>query len=134
MNQNRLFIKFSSAFLGFILLPFMLILIFLLLRANRLQVQYNLSQNEILENQTVSAVLQQMKLAENMCKTVIQNQNLLDFLDKQYETTPDLLYYRTTIRDFVKVTNGVSDIKLRIYLENTTIPMGFGIFLPHLLY
>lgn len=130
MNQNRLFIKFSSAFLGFILLPFMLILIFLLLRANRLQEQYNLSQNKILENQTVSAVLQQMELAENMCKTVIQNQNLLDFLDKQYETTPDLLYYRTTIRDFVKVTNGVSDIKLRIYLENATIPIGFGIFYP----
>ena len=30
----------------------------------------------------------------------------------------------------MKTTNGMSDIKLRVYLENDSIPMGFGVFYP----
>lgn len=130
MNQNRLFKKFLFIFLCLVLLPFMLLLFFLFWRANVLQLKNDIAHNENLTLQTINTVYQQTELAENMCKAVIQNQNFINFLDKQYTTTPDLLYYRTTIRDFVKVTNGVSDIKLRIYVENETIPLGFGIFYP----
>lgn len=130
MKQNRLFRKFMATFCCFVLLPFMLVLFFLLQSANRLQLENDIKQNDNIAAQTVNAIRQQSELAENMCKTVTQNQNLTSFLDKEYETTPDLLYYSTTIRDFVKVTNGVSDIKLRIYLSNDSIPMGFGIFFP----
>lgn len=130
MKQNRLFKKFITIFLCFVLLPFMLLLLVLFWQSNHLQLGNDIAQNEKLTLQTVNSVRQQTELAENMCKTVIQNQNLINFLDKQYETVPDLQYYRTTIRDFVKVTNGVSNIKLHIFLENDTIPMGFGIFYP----
>lgn len=130
MKRTKLFRKFLSAFLGFILLPFSAVLIALLVYADKLQLQNDLAQNENLAAQTVNSIRQQADLAENMCKAVIQNQSLVNFLDKQYETLPDLSYYSTTIRDFVKVTNGVSDIKLRIYLENDSVPMGFGIFFP----
>ncbi len=130
MKQNRLFKKLVTLFLCFVLLPFMLLLIALFWHANRLQLENDIAQNENLTLQTISSVRKQTELAENMCKTIIQNPNLIHFLDKQYETTPDLFYYQTTIRDFVKATNGVSDIKLRIFLENPSIPMGFGIFYP----
>lgn len=130
MNQNRLFKKFLSIFLCLVLVPFMLLLLFLFWRANVLQLKNDIAHNENLTLQTINTVRQQTELAENMCKAVIQNQNFISFLDKEYETMPDLLYYRTTIRDFVKVTNGVSDIKLQIYLENDSIPLGFGIFYP----
>ena len=65
-----------------------------------------------------------------MCKSVLQNQSILNFFDKEYSSSSDLLYYRTTIYEFVKTTNGMSDIKLRVYLENDSIPMGFGVFYP----
>lgn len=130
MKGTKLFRKFLSAFLGFVLLPFSIVLIALLVYTNDLQLQNDLAQNENLAVQTVNSVRQQADLAESMCEAVIQNQSLVSFLDKQYETQTDLLYYGTTIRDFVKVTNGVSDIKLRIYMENDSIPMGFGIFYP----
>lgn len=130
MKRTRLFQKFLLLFLGFVLLPFMIVLVTMMVYSNKLQLQNDLAQNENLTTQTVNSIRQQVELAENMCKSVIQNQNLVNFLDKQYETSPDLLYYRTTIRDFVKVTNGVSDIKLRIYLENDSVPIGFGIFFP----
>lgn len=130
MKKARLFRKFTAAFLGFVFVPFMVILVALLLHSNKLQLQNDLAYNENLTAQTVDAIHQESELAKNMCKAIIQNQNLINFLDKQYETSPDLLYYCTTIRDFVRVTNGVSDVKLRIYLENNSIPMGFGIFFP----
>ncbi len=130
MKQNRLFKKFLAIFVCLILIPFLLLLLYLIFRANQLQLKNDLAQNENLALQTMNTVHQQNELARNMCRAVVQNQNLVDFLDKQYETMPDLLYYRTTIRDFVKVTNGVSDTKLQIYLENESIPMGFGIFYP----
>lgn len=130
MKQNRLFKKLLFIFLGLVLLPFMLLLFFLFWRANVLQLKNDIAHNENLTLQTINTVYKQTELAENMSKSVIQNQSFINFLDKQYTTMPDLFYYRTTIRDFVKVTNGVSDIKLRIYLENETIPLGFGIFYP----
>lgn len=129
-KRNRLFQKFLASFLGFVLLPVMGILGMLLYHTSRLQKENADSLHEKLSAQAINAVRLQIDLAENMCKTVIQNQNILNFLDKEYDTANDLTYYSTTIRDFVKVTNGVSDIKLRIYLENSSIPMGFGIFFP----
>lgn len=111
---TRLFQKFLATFLGFVLLPFMCLLLALLAYSNDLQLKNDLEQNSSLTAQTTTAVHQQLELAKNMCKAVIQNQNLVNFLDKEYDTSSDLLYYLTTIHDFVKVTNGVSDIKLRI--------------------
>lgn len=108
--------------------PFMVILGALLAYANRLQLENDIVQNENLTAQTVNTIRRQTELAENMCKTVIQNESLISFLDRSYENALDLPYYSTTIRDFVKVTNGVSDIRLRLYLENETIPPGFGVF------
>ena len=89
-----------------------------------------MAQNENLAAQVVNAVSQQTELAQNMCKSVLQNQSILNFFDKEYSSSSDLLYYRTTIYEFVKTTNGMSDIKLRVYLENDSIPMGFGVFYP----
>ena len=130
MNQRRLFNKLLLRFFCLVLLPFIVLLLLLLRFSNRLQLKNDIAQNEIITLQALNSIHRQTEFAENMCKTVIQNQNLVNFLDKQYETMPDFLYYRTTIRDFVCVTNGVSDITLRIYMENPTIPMGFGIFYP----
>jgi len=130
MNQRRLFNKLLLRFFCLVLLPFIVLLLLLLRFSNQLQLKNDIAQNEIITLQALNSIHRQTEFAENMCKTVIQNQNLVNFLDKQYETMPDFLYYRTTIRDFVCVTNGVSDITLRIYMENPTIPMGFGIFYP----
>lgn len=130
MSQRRLFNKLLIRFFCLVLFPFLVLLLLLLRFSNQLQLKNDVAQNEIITVQTLNSIRQQTEFAENMCKTVVQNQNLVNFLDKQYETMPDFLYYRTTIRDFVCVTNGVSDITLRIYMENTTIPMGFGIFYP----
>lgn len=130
MSGNRLYKKFILYFIILILSPFVTILTCLLSHSNKLQLQNDRSANEILASQTINTIEQQVTLAENLCKSVLQNEMLLAFLDKKFETALDLSYYTTTIRDFVKVTNGVSDIKLRLYLENDTIPMGFGIFYP----
>lgn len=130
MRKIRLFQKFLATFLGLILFPFMLILIILLIRSSNLELRNDLSQNEILTTQTANTILRQAELAENMCKSVIQNQAILNFLDTQFNSSTDLLYYMTTINNFVEVTNGVSDIRLRLYLENKSIPSGFGTFFP----
>lgn len=108
--------------------PFVLILGALLGYANKLQLKNDIAQNENLTAHTVNTIARQTELAENMCKTVVQNQRLTSFLDRSYKNALDLQYYSTTIRDFVKVTNGVSDVRLRLYFENETIPPGFGIF------
>lgn len=128
MRGTRLFRKFAIKFWVFVMFPFMVILGALLAYANRLQLENDIVQNENLTAQTVNTIRRQTELAENMCKTVIQNESLTSFLDRSYENALDLPYYSTTIRDFVKVTNGVSDIRLRLYLENETIPPGFGVF------
>ena len=130
MGENRLFKKFVRSFLCFVLLPFCAILAGFMIYANQLQMKNDLAQNEDLASQVVSAISQQTELAKNMCNSILQNQSLLNFFDKEYVSSPDLLYYRTTIYEFVKATNGMSDIKLRIYLENDSIPMGFGVFYP----
>ena len=130
MEENRLFIKFLRSFFWFVLLPFCVILTGVTLYANRLQLKNDMAQNENLAAQVVNAVSQQTELAQNMCKSVLQNQSILNFFDKEYSSSSDLLYYRTTIYEFVKTTNGMSDIKLRVYLENDSIPMGFGVFYP----
>lgn len=130
MTGNRLYRKFIINFLGFILFPFIIILTYLLIHSNKLQLENDRAANEYIASQTISSVSQQIKLTENLCKSVLQNEMLISFFDKEFESSLDLSYYTTTIRDFVKVTNGVSDIKLRIYLENETIPMGFSIFYP----
>lgn len=130
MRQTRLFRKFAIKFGVFVMFPLMVILGALLAYANRLQLENDIVQNENLTAQTVNTIRRQTELAENMCKTVIQNESLTSFLDRSYENALDLSYYSTTIRDFVKVTNGVSDIRLRLYLENETIPPGFGVFYP----
>ena len=130
MGENRLFIKFLRSFFCFVLLPFCVILAGVTVYANQLQLKNDLAQNENLAAQVVNAVSQQTELAQNMCKSVLQNQSILNFFDKEYSSSSDLLYYRTTIYEFVKATNGMSDIKLRVYLENSSIPMGFGVFYP----
>ena len=130
MGENRLFTKFLRSFFWFVLLPFCVILAGVTVYANRLQLKNDMAQNENLAAQVVNAVSQQTELAQNMCKSVLQNQSILNFFDKEYSSSSDLLYYRTTIYEFVKATNGMSDIKLRVYLENSSIPMGFGVFYP----
>ena len=130
MGENRLFTKFLRSFFWFVLLPFCVILAGVTVYANRLQLKNDMAQNENLAAQVVNAVSQQTELAQNMCKSVLQNQSILNFFDKEYSSSSDLLYYRTTIYEFVKTTNGMSDIKLRVYLENDSIPMGFGVFYP----
>lgn len=130
MGKNRLFKKFVISYFCFVLLPFSVILTGVMIYANRLQLKNDMAQNEKLASQVVNAISQQTDLAENMCNSILQNQSILNFFDKEYTSSPDLSYYRTTIYEFVKTTNGMSDIKLRIYLENTSIPMGFGIFYP----
>ena len=130
MGENRLFIKFLRSFFCFVLLPFCVILAGVTVYANQLQLKNDLAQNENLAAQVVNAVSQQTELAQNMCKSVLQNQSILNFFDKEYSSSSDLLYYRTTIYEFVKATNSMSDIKLRVYLENSSIPMGFGVFYP----
>lgn len=130
MGENRLFKKFLRSFCCFVLLPFCAVLMGVTAYANRLQLKNDLAQNENLAAQVVNAVSQQTELAQNMCKSVLQNQSILNFFDKDYSSSSDLLYYRTTIYEFVKTTNGMSDIRLRVYMENTSIPMGFGVFYP----
>ena len=130
MGENRLFKKFIISYVCFVLLPFSAVLAGVMVYANRLQLKNDMIQNEILASQMVNAISRQTELAENMCSSILQNQSILNFFDKEYVSSPDLSYYRTTIHEFVKTTNGMSDIKLRIYLENTSIPMGFGIFYP----
>ncbi len=130
MGENRLFKKFIISYFCFVLLPFAIILTGVVVYANRLQLKNDIIQNENLASQMVNAVSRQGELAENMCDSILQNQSILNFFDKEYISSPDLTYYRTTIYEFVKTTNGMSDIRLRVYLENTSIPMGFGIFYP----
>lgn len=130
MGRTGLFRKFAIKFGIFVMFPFILIAGALLVYTNRLQLENDIAQNENLTAQTVNTIWRQIELAENMCKTVIQNEGLTSFLERPYENGLDLPYYSTTIRDFVKVTNGVSDIRLRLYLENETIPPGFGVFYP----
>lgn len=130
MGKNQLFKKFIISYFCFVLLPFFVILTGVMVYANQLQLKNDMAQNEKLASQALNAISQQTDLAENMCNSILQNQSILNFFDKEYVSSPDLSYYRTTIYEFVKTTNGMSDIKLRIYLENTSIPMGFGIFFP----
>ena len=128
MGENRLFKKFIISYFCFVLLPFGVILTGVVAYANRLQLKNDIIQNENLASQIVNTISRQTELAENMCDSILQNQSILNFFDKEYVSSPDLNYYRTTIYEFVKTTNGMSDIRLRVYLENTSIPMGFGIF------
>lgn len=130
MGKNQLFKKFLISYFCFVLLPFFVILTGVMVYANQLQLKNDMAQNEKLASQVLNAISQQTSLAENMCNSILQNQSILNFFEKEYVSSPDLSYYRTTIYEFVKTTNGMSDIKLRIYLENTSIPMGFGIFFP----
>ena len=130
MGENRLFKKFIISYFCFVLLPFGVILTGVVAYANRLQLKNDIIQNENLASQIVNTISRQTELAENMCDSILQNQSILNFFDKEYVSSPDLNYYRTTIYEFVKTTNGMSDIRLRVYLENTSIPMGFGIFYP----
>lgn len=130
MGENRLFKKFLRSFFCFVLLPFGVILTGIVVYTNQLQLKNDMAQNENLASQVVNAISQQTELAKNMCNSILQNQSILNFFDKEYTTSPDLLYYRTTIYDFVKTTNGMSDIRLRVYMENESIPMGFGVFYP----
>ena len=130
MGENRLFKKFIISYFCFVLLPFGVILTGVVAYANRLQLKNDIIQNENLASQIVNTISRQTELAENMCDSILQNQSILNFFDKEYVSSPDLNYYRTTIYEFVKTTNGMSDIRLRVYLENTSIPMGFGVFYP----
>lgn len=130
MKQRPLFNKLIIRFVFQILVPFIMLLLFFMLLSNHQQLKNDIMQNEIVTTQTINSIQQKTMLAENMCRTVAQNQNIVNFLNKKYDQMYDLEYYQTTIQNFVAVTNGVSDIKLKIYMENSTIPMGFGIFYP----
>ena len=80
MGENRLFTKFLRSFFWFVLLPFCIILAGVTVYANRLQLKNDMAQNENLAAQVVNAVSQQTELAQNMCKSVLQNQSILNFL------------------------------------------------------
>ena len=110
MGENRLFKKFIISYVCFVLLPFSAVLAGVMVYANRLQLKNDMIQNEILASQMVNAISRQTELAENMCSSILQNQSILNFFDKEYVSSPDLSYYRTTIHEFVKTTNGLSDI------------------------
>lgn len=54
---------------------------------------------------------------------------LINFLSKPYQSRIDLEYYSTAIYDYVKISTGIaSEFRMRIYLENETIPIGYSTF------
>ena len=126
---KRLQNMFTMRFSLLVILPFLIILSFLLYESNNISKRNDESTNEKLSSQVIYNVTQHMNFAENLAKAILQNDMLVHFLDKPYQGRVDLEYYRTTVYDYVKVSNGLSsDYKLRIYLENETIPLGYGTF------
>lgn len=130
MKQRPLFNKLIIRFSLEILAPFIMLLLLFMMFSNHQQLENDIMQNEIVTMQTLNSIQQKTMLVEKMCRTVAQNQRIINFLNKEYDKSHDLEYYQTTIRNFVYTTNGISDIRLKIYMENPTIPMGFGIFYP----
>lgn len=130
MKQRPLFNKLIIRFSLEILVPFILLLLLFMMFSNHQQLENDIMQNEIVKMQTLNSIQQKTMQVEKMCSTVAQNQSIINFLNKKYDKSNDLGYYQTTIRNFVSTTNGISDIRLKIYMENPTIPMGFGIFYP----
>ncbi len=128
MSQNKLFRKFVLTFLLLILTPIMLVWILLIYYAGQAHLKNEMVQNYSMALQVVNSVQRQVELAENMCSSIVENQSLTNFLEKKYESSTDLVYYCTTVQEFVKVTNSRTDIPLKIYMENESIPIGFGIF------
>jgi len=126
---KRLQNMFTMRFSLLVILPFLIILSLLLYESNNISKRNDQSTNEKLSSQVIYNVTQHMNFAENLAKTILQNDMLVHFLDKPYQGRVDLEYYRSTIYDYVKVSNGLSsDYKLRIYLENESIPLGYSTF------
>lgn len=126
---KRLQIMFTMRFSLLVILPVLIILSFLLYESSVISKRNDQSTNEKLSSQVIYNVTKNMTFAQNLAKAILQNEMLVNFLDKPYQNRVDLDYYRTTIYDYVKVSNGLSsEYKLRIYLENETIPLGYGTF------
>lgn len=126
---KRLQIMFTMRFSLLVILPFLIILSFLLYESTVVTKRNDQSTNEKLSSQVIYNVTKNMTFAQNLAKAILQNEMLVNFLDKPYQGRVDLDYYRTTVYDYVKVSNGLSsEYKLRIYLENETIPTGYSTF------
>ncbi|QTH43152.1 histidine kinase [Cohnella sp. LGH] len=120
---------FTMRFSLLVILPVLAILSFLLYESTVVSKRNDQSTNEKLSSQVVYNITKNMTFAQNLAKAILQNEMLINFLDKPYQSRVDLDYYRTTIYDYVKVSNGLSsEYKLRIYLENETIPTGYSTF------
>lgn len=128
-SKSNLTRSFVMRFIFLILLPFIIISSFLL------HVSYTSSQaeNERLHtgfaSQVVYNINQQFTFAQNVPRLILLNDSVINFFSKPYQEKIDLEYYRTQVYDYSKITNGISsDIKLRMYIENETVPSGFGMF------
>jgi|GEM_PF-2602697 len=126
---KRLQIMFTMRFGLLVILPFLIILSFLLHESTVISKRNDQSTNEKLASQVIYNVAQNMTFAQNLAKAILENGMLVNFLDKPYQSRVDLDYYRSTIYDYVNVSNGLaSEYRLRIYLENETIPLGYSTF------
>lgn len=80
-------------------------------------------------SQVAYNINQQFTFAQNVPRLVLLNDSIINFFSKPYQEKIDLEHYRTQIYDYSKITKGISsDIKLRMYIENETVPSGFGMF------
>lgn len=126
---KRLHVGFIYRFSMLIILPFLLILSFLLYISNHVSQRNDQNANEKLASQVIYNLSQNMNFAEKVADAILQNGMLVNFLDKSYRSRVDLEYYSSTIYDYVKISNGISsDFRLRIYLENESIPLGYSTF------
>ncbi|MEG0693283.1 MAG: histidine kinase [Oscillospiraceae bacterium] len=126
---KRLHTNFLSRFCVLILLPFVLIVTFLIYQSNIISRENDQTINEKLSSQIIYNISNNLSFAEDVASSILRNEMLVNFLDKPYQSQVDLDYYSKTIYDYVKISNGLaSDLKLRIYLKNESIPLGYSTF------
>lgn len=128
-SKNNLTRSFTTHFILLILLPFLVISSFLLHISYISSRDDNKRLHMDFTSQVAYNINQQFTFAQNIPRLVLLNDSIIDFFSKPYQDKIDLEYYRTQIYDYSKITSGISsDMKLRMYIENETIPSGFGMF------
>lgn len=127
--RHSLYTKLLVRFVGFIIIPFILstTLLFSLFEKQLQQRSHETHLNML--KQLESYIVTQTRTMKSIASTISSDGDFINFLSRPYSSKLDFNRYTLSISNFVKgCTQANSNLDVSIYMNNYSIPRGFGIF------
>lgn len=127
--RHSLYTKLLVRFVGFIIIPFILstTLLFSLFEKQLLQRSHEAHLNML--KQLESYIITQTGTMKSIASTISSDGDLINFLSRPYSSKLDFNRYTLSISNFIKgCTHANSNLDVSIYMNNNSIPRGFGVF------